>query len=70
MLQFNKSQANELKKYIAQTQNPGYKDYDEPEIDDYDDLFFQPFLWVVIFGSWLGLMLLWWMIRVIFDKCS
>ena len=30
---------NELKKYIAQTPNPGYKDYDEPEIDDYDDLY-------------------------------
>lgn len=39
-------------------------------IDDYDALFFQPFLWVVIWGSWLGLMLVWWMIRVIFDKCS
>lgn len=38
-------------------------------IDDYDALFFQPFLWVVIWGSWLGLMLVWWMIRVIFDKC-
>ena len=38
-------------------------------IDDYDALFLQPFIWVVIWGSWFGLMLLWWMIRVIFDKC-
>ena len=37
-------------------------------IDDYDALFFRPFTWVVIWGSWLGLMLLLWLIRVILDK--
>ena len=39
-------------------------------IDDYDAVFCQPFMWFVIWGSWLGLMLLWWLIRVIRDKCK
>lgn len=39
-------------------------------IDDYDAVFCQPFMWFVIFGCWSGLMLLWFLIRMIRDKCK